>query len=369
MKTDWLKFAPLATLTEGNTANTLLRPFVWRLMQGEDLTQSEAAEFTRIMLDQNRTNAEQIAAGLVALAIKGETGEELAGMATVMRERAEKFSTRKQRFADIGGTGASTTKLFNISTAAAFVAAGAGLSIAKHSSRRVGGSSGSVEALEALRVRANFKRENGGVAKSRELAMETFESAGICFLSATAFHSAMSRVANVRSKLGLRTSFNLLGSLSNPAQPPFQLVGVWHHSLIQPMAEALALLGVKRAWVVHGADGLDEITLARETFVAEVANGQINNFNITPEDFGIKRAALVNMRVKNSVESGRIIQEIISGKRRDQARSVVVLNAAAALLISGVAKGEMSAAQLAEQSIDNGAAKQKLELLVALTNK
>lgn len=368
MRTDWLKFASIADLPDGSTANTLLRPFVWRLMRGEDLAMSEAAELMRILLDQNRTNAEQIAAALIALAIKGETAEELAGMATVMRERAESFPIRKQKFIDIGGTGSSSAKVFNVSTAAAFVVAGAGLAVAKRSDRRVLSATGSVEVLESLRVRLNFKKDAGGAAKAREMAATTFEGAGICFLSASAFHNSLARVANVRSRLGLRTTFNLLGVLANPARPPFQIVGVWHRSLLEPVAEALALLGVKRAWVVNGADGLDEITLTRETFVAEVNDGNIKTFTVEPEDFGLKRSSIDNLKIKTAAESAKIIQEVLAGTRRDQARALVLMNAAAALYVAGLAKSEIAAARLAEQSIDSDSARQKLVRLVTATS-
>lgn len=368
-KTEWLKYANLAALPNGSAGDTPLRPFLWRLMRGENLSQSEAAEFMRQLLDKDRTNVEQIAATLTALAIKGETAEELAGMAQIMHERAERFPVRKTKIADIGGTGASPTKTFNVSTAAAFVAAGAGLSIVKHSNRRVASLSGSTEVLEALRVRLNYKIGDGGEAKSRETAATAFDGAGIAFLSAAAFHGAVNRVANVRHKLGLRTTLNLLGVLTNPARPAFQVVGVWHTSLLQPMAEALNLLGVKRAWVVHGADGLDEITIARETLVAEVNNSKITTFTIEPEDFGIQRAPLDGLKTETPAQSAALIAEVLSGKRHDAARSLVVLNAAAALFISGTAKNEMYAARLAEQSIDSDSARVKLERLIMATNK
>jgi anthranilate phosphoribosyltransferase len=369
MKTDWIKFAPLTALAEGNSANTLLRPFIWRLMRGEDLTRAEAAEMMRVMLDRDRTNAEQVAAALTALAIKGETGAELAGMATVMRERAEPFVIRKAKFIDIGGTGSSAVKTFNVSTAAAFVIAGAGLPVAKNSNRRVSSAFGSIEVLEALGVRVNTRREHGGEAQSRETAQTAFEGVGLCFLSATAFHGAVNRVASVRGKLGLRTTLNLLGALSNPACPTFQIVGVWHHSLLEPMAEALAMLGVKRAWVVHGADGLDEITLARETFVVEAANGKINAFTIEPEDFGLRQSSIAKLKAKSAAESANTIQDVLSGTRRDEAKNLIVINAAAALLVSGLAKTPVQAARLAEQSIDSNSAQIKLERLIMTTNK
>ena len=369
MKTDWLKSASLAELPDGSQADTLLRPFLWRLMRGEDLTQKEAAEFFRILLDKDRTNSEQIAAALVALAIKGETGAELAGMAQVMRERAMNFASRKQKLVDIGGTGASTVKTFNASTAAAFVIAGAGLPVAKHCNRRVTSQTGSLEVLESLGVQLNFTTEDGGESRSREAAITALEGANICFLAITAFHGSINRISNIRSKLGIRTSLNLLGTLASPARPAFQIVGVWHRSLIEPIAEALKLLGVERAWVVHGADGLDEITLADETYVAEVTKSKINTFIVTPEDFGLQRHNLDELRVTTAQESAQIITDILNGTRRDSARSLVIINAAAALLVGGAAKSPIQAARLAERSIDSDSARVKLERLIMTTSR
>lgn len=369
MKTDWLKSAALAELPAGSQANTLLRPFLWRLMRGEDLTQKEAAEFFRILLDKDRTNAEQIAAALVALAIKGETGAELAGMASVMRERAAAFKTHKTKLLDIGGTGASAAKTFNVSTAAAFVIAGAGLPVAKHCNRRVASASGCAEVLELLGVQLNYSAENGGEQRARETAVTALEGANLCFLPAAAFHHSINRVSNIRGKLGIRTSLNLLGTLANPARPAFQIVGVWHRSLLEPLAEALRLLGVERAWIVCGADGSDEITLADETFVVEVAKNKLNSFVVTPEDFGLRRQSLAGIRAKDAPESAAIIQQVLSGKRRDAARGLVIINAAAALFVGGAAQTPVQAARLAERAIDSDSARIKLDRLVMTSSK
>lgn len=368
-KTDWFKFASLPALQPGSAADTPLRHFLWRLMRGEDLTAAEAADFLRALLDRDRSNIEQIAAALVALAAKGETSEELTGMASVMRERAAAFETRKQKFIDVSGTGSSRAKTFNVSTAASFVIAGAGLAVAKQVNRRVVSQTGSVEVLESLGVRLHFAKDEGGEARARENAYAAFAGAGLGFLPAQAFHQQMNLIASVRRKLGLRTTFNLLGALVNPARPPFQIVGVWHPSLLAPVAESLAALGVKRAWVVHGADGLDELTIAGETNVVETDDGKLNRFTVTPEDFGLKRGKIENLRADSPETSAQTIREILSGKRRDEARNLVVLNAAAALLVGGAAKTEMQAARLAEQSLDSDSARVKLERVVMTTNK
>ncbi|MBC7798812.1 MAG: anthranilate phosphoribosyltransferase [Pyrinomonadaceae bacterium] len=368
-KTDWLKSASLTRLSENSLAATPFRDSLWRLMRGESLSQTEAADFLRISIDRENANSEQIAGALIALAVKGETAEELAGMATVMRERSAPFETRNKNFIDIGGTGSSATKTFNVSTAAAFVIAGAGLPVAKYARRRVISNTGSIEVLEQLGVRLNYKNDDGGEVKTRETAQASFNGAGIGFLSALAYQNGVNSIFEIHRRLGVRTSFNLLGTLANPARPPFQIVGVWHKSLLEPMANALNLLGVKRAWIVLGADGLDEITLSRETFVAEVSNGSVNTFTIEPEDFGFQRASIEKLKVKNAAESAQIIKDVLASKRRDEARSMVILNAAAAIYVGGLAKTEIQAARLAEQSIDSDSARIKLERLIMTTNK
>jgi anthranilate phosphoribosyltransferase len=206
-------------------------------------------------------------------------------------------------------------------------------------------------------------------ASEPAVAERCLNGAGICFMFAPKFHPILRRVGDVRRSLGVRTSLNLLGPLSNPANAPKQIIGVWHKSLVEPMAKALTLLGIEKAWVVHGSDGLDEITLSGTTHVAEVEKGKIKLFNVTPEDFGIKRGKIAQLHANTPEESATIIREILSGKRRDEARSLVVINAAAALVVGGIAKEPMQAARLAEQSIDSHSASTKLERLVQTTNK
>ncbi|MGI8467790.1 MAG: anthranilate phosphoribosyltransferase [Pyrinomonadaceae bacterium] len=356
-KTDWLLAAP--TAATNNKANTLLHPFLIRLMRGENLSEREAAEFFSALTSEN-ANPAQIAGALVALAAKGETAAELAGMARVMREKAVTIKSRTKNFIDTAGTGSSLSKTFNVSTAAAFVIAGAGLSVAKHGNRAVTSRTGSADVLEKLGVK---------ISSEPQTAEKCLNGAGICFLFAPKFHPALRRVGDVRRNLGVRTSLNLLGPLSNPANAPRQIIGVWHHSLVKPMAEALALLGTECAWIVHGSDGLDELTLTGETHVAEITKNDINTFTIEPESFGIKRGNIKHLQVKTPDESARIVREILASKRRDEARNLVVLNAAAALFVGGITKDTMHAARLAEQSIDSGQAQNKLDRLIQTTNK
>src|SRR5437773_4145534 len=259
--------------------NLELRRLTERLMRGENLARSEAANFLNELLSPPATDA-QVAAALALLAAKVETVEELAGMAEAMRDRAIQLRSRHARFIDTAGTGSSRAKTFNVSTAAAFVIAGAGLPVAKHGSRAATSLCGSADVLEALGV---------NTAASPETVEHCFNEHGICFIFAPLFHQATARVAHIRRELGLRTTFNLLGPLTNPARAPSQILGVWDPSLLERVASALALLGVQKAWVVHGADGLDEITITDRTIVAVcLPNGSLATITISPQDFGLK---------------------------------------------------------------------------------
>src|SRR6516225_9238473 len=256
------------------TGNLDLRETTMRLVRRENLSRTEGANFLDGLLDPAATDA-QIAAELVALTAKGETVEELAGMAEAMRERARPLHSRHERFIDTAGTGSSTAKRFNVSTAAAFVIAGAGLPVAKHGARASSSKSGSAEVLEALGV---------NTVASPETMERSLNEHGICFMFAPQFHRATARVAQVRRRLGVHTTFNLLGPLTNPARAPFQLLGVWDRSLVQRVASALAHLGAEKAWVVHGADGLDEVTITAATFAARCSKDTgVETFTISPE--------------------------------------------------------------------------------------
>ncbi len=356
-KTKWLLDAP--TSATNPKADTPLYQFLVRLVRGEDLSMDEASDFFRVLTDP-ATYPQQIAGALAALTAKGETFAELAGMARVLRENAVTIKTRYTNYIDTTGTGSSEAKTFNISTAAAFVIAGAGLPVAKQVSRAVLSNTGSAEVLAKLGVK---------VSGEPEVARACLDGAGIGFMFAPKFHPTLKRVGTIRSNLGIRSCFNLLGVLSNPTMPPKQVVGVWHQSLVEPMAQALMLLGTQNAWVVYGKDGLDEITLMGETLVAEINGNKVRKFVVTPEDFGLTRHEIKHLRVDTPEESAQIISDILSSKRRDEARHLVVLNAAAALLVGGLADNPMHAARLAEQSIDSHSAQVKLERLIQTTNK
>jgi anthranilate phosphoribosyltransferase len=337
-----------------------LRSLLMRLMRGENLGRAESAALLDALLDGTATDA-QIAAALVALAVKGETVEELAGMAQAMRLRARRICSTHPRFIDTAGTGSSYAKTFNVSTAAAFVIAGAGLPVAKHGSRAATSRSGSADVLSALGVNVSAAPEKS------ETCLDEF---GICFMFAPLYHNATARVAGVRRELGVHTTFNLLGPLTNPAGAPRQLIGVWHAALVEPMARTLCALGTERAWVVHGSDGLDEVTLAGETLVAEAHEGDIKSFEIGPKDFGLERSSsLEHLRGGDAEANARTIREVFRGERRDEARDLIIANAAAALFVGGAADNLHEAARLAEKSIDDGAAQNKLDQLIKATNE
>ncbi|MFN2513257.1 MAG: anthranilate phosphoribosyltransferase, partial [Pyrinomonadaceae bacterium] len=304
----------------------VLRDFLPRLVRREDLSRGEAEGLLNALLNEDTTDA-QIAAVLVALAAKGETVEELAGMAAALRKRAVRITCQHRCFIDTAGTGSSLAKTFNISTAAAFVIAGAGLPVAKHGNRAASSRSGSADLLSALGV---------NVIASPDVSERCLNEIDICFMFAPLYHGATARVAAIRRQLGIHTTFNLLGPLSNPAGAPRQIVGVWRRDLVERMAKVLAASGTERAWVVHGEDGLDEITLATKTLVAEVKGENVSSFEVEPKTFGLWRGSLEHLRGGDAEANGRIIREVLSGKRRDEARALVIANAAAALYVGGI---------------------------------
>lgn len=327
-------------------------------MRGEDLSAKDASLFFRALIDPN-LGSNQIAAALTALTAKGETHEELAGMADVMRANAIKIKPPKNAI-DIAGTGSSAVKTFNVSTAAALVAAGAGVVVAKQSNRGVTSKTGSADVLESLGIKP---------AAEAPIAQVSLSGAGIAFLFAPKFHPALRRVADVRGRLGIRTCLNLLGLLANPAGVSHHLIGVWHKSLVEPMAKALATLKAENAWVVYGDDGLDEITLSGKTFVGTIKNGQVKPYLISPSDFGLRPGKTSHLKAATPKESAAMIRDVLASRRRDEARSLIVLNAAAAIYLAGLAKDPVQAARIAEQSIDSGMAQARLDRLIQVTNK
>jgi len=311
----------------------------------------------------------QIAALLVALHMKGETVEEIVGFAEAIRAAATPLSlhpnhtvdvsgTERDALVDTCGTGGDASGTFNISTATALVVAGAGVRVAKHGNRSVTSKCGSADVMEALGV-------NIDLPPARLAAC--LEQVGIAFLFAPAMHSAMQYVQSARRQLRLRTVFNLLGPLTNPAHASAQVVGVYSAALVEKLAEALSMLGLHRALVVHGLDGLDEITITGPTRIAEVRDETVRSYEVTPEEFGMNRGTLDDICGGDAAANAAIIAEILAGAKSPR-RDVVLMNAAAALVAAGRVDHLADALPLVSRSIDSGAAAEKLHALVRFTS-
>ena len=337
------------------TAKSKFSSQISRLTRADNLSCREAADLVSCLLAETATDGE-IAAALVAWARKEVTVDELVGCATAMRANALKINARYESFLDTAGTGSSQAKTFNVSTAAAFVVAGAGVPVAKHGNRGVTSRTGSSDVLAELGVRINA---------SPETTEKCLNELGICFMFAPLYHGTTKRVASVRRELGIRTIFNLLGPVTNPAGAPFQLVGVSQAEQVEPLAKALSALGTKRAWVVHGLDGLDEVTLAEETLVAEACAGSVQTFKLSPEDFGMKCTSLKELASPDPKASAQIIRQVLSARLQGAARDLIVANAAAALLVAEATGCLTEAKRMAETSIDSGAAARKLNNLIS----
>src|SRR5579872_2235335 len=335
---------------------------------GESLSREMARDVMSEILSGGATDA-QIAALLVALHMKGETVEEIVGFAEAIRQAAAPLKvhdfaldvsgTERDALVDTCGTGGDASGTFNISTATALTIAGAGVRVAKHGNRSVTSQCGSADVVEALGI--NITLPPARVA-------ECLEQVGIAFLFAPSMHSAMKYVQPARRELRLRTVFNLLGPLCNPAHASAQVVGVYSADLVEKLARALKLLGLHRAMVVHGLDGLDEITITGPTRVAEVREGKVRGYEVTPEEFGMHRGSLDDISGGNAARNAGIIRDILAGQKSAR-RDVVLLNAAAALVVAGKADHLVEAAPLAAKSIDSGAAAAKLAALVSFTNQ
>lgn len=335
----------------------------------QSLSRDEARKVMSEVLTGQCTDA-QIAALLVALHMKGETVEEIVGFAEAIRSAAAPLAvvgnstidvsgTERDALVDTCGTGGDASGTFNISTATALVAAGAGVRVAKHGNRSVTSKCGSADVMEALGV--NITLPPARVA-------DCLKEVGIAFLFAPAMHSAMKYVQPARRELRLRTVFNLLGPLTNPAHASAQVVGVYSDDLVEKLAEALSMLGLRRALVVHGSDGLDEISISGPTRVAEVRDAQVRTYQVAPEEFGLERAPIEALSGGDAAENADILREVLAGKKSAR-RDVVLLNAAAALVAAGRTNHLADAMPLAANSIDSGAAVAKLQALAAFTQR
>ncbi|MDE3016014.1 MAG: anthranilate phosphoribosyltransferase [Pseudomonadota bacterium] len=336
--------------------DTAFSPILTLLADGKNLPRDMAVRAFQIIMNGGATPA-QMGAFLMALRLKGETVDEIAGGATAMRAKAQPFKAPPGAI-DTCGTGGDERHTYNISTAVAFVLTACGMKVAKHGNRSVSSKSGSADVLAALGVNINAEPK----VLERCLA-----ECNICFLLAPKFHPAMRHVAPVRQELGVRTIFNLLGPLSNPAAPDFQLLGVYADAWGEPLAHALKELGTKAAWVVHGSDGMDELTLSGASMVAELKDGNVRRFEVTPEEAGLARAPLEDLKGKTPEHNAGKLLEAISGVESAY-RNAVVYNAAAGLIIAGKAADLKEGAAMAKDAIDSGKAHAILKKLADVSN-
>ncbi len=360
----------LATLTAAMILDALHR----LANHNQSLARAEARDVMAEVLTGKCSDA-QIAALLIALRMKGETVEEIVGFAEAIRaaaaplpiERANEAlavtgtgrdALAEDSLVDTSGTGGDASGTFNISTATALVTAGAGIRVAKHGNRSISSKCGSADVVEALGV---------NIQLSPERAAQCLRDVGICFLYAPNLHPAMKQVQSVRRELRMRTMFNLLGPLTNPARASGQVVGVYSLELVEKLAEALSMLGLRRALVVHGLDGLDEITITGTTRIAEAREGSVRTYEVEPEEFGMARASLESIAGGDASENAEIIRAVLGGEKSPR-RDVVLLNSAAALVAAGGADHIAAAVPLAVASIDSGAAAGKLEALVRFSS-
>ena len=325
-----------------------------KLLNKQDLAADEMREVMRLIMSGKASDA-QIGGFLIALRCKGETIDEIAAAAEVMRELASKVAVTGEHVIDTCGTGGDGANTFNISTTCAFVVAAAGGQVAKHGNRSVSSSCGSADVLEAAGVNLDL---------SAEQVAQCVNDIGVGFLFAPKHHGAMKHTINVRKEMGVRTLFNLLGPLSNPADAPNQLIGVFAHEWLEPLAQVLKKLGSRHVLVVHADDGLDEISIASATTIAELKDGAVSTYTITPEQFGFKRAGLSDLAVDGAASSLMMVKSVLDNKD-GAARDIVLLNAGAAIYAANITDTLAAGIEKARQVIADGAARAKFDALIA----
>ena len=335
----------------------MFRDLLQKVMRKEDLTEAEAAQAMDDIVE-GRVAPAQVAGLLVGLAMKGERPAEIVGLARSMRSRAVAIAAPAGGTVDLCGTGGDATGTFNISSVASIVAAACGLTVAKHGNRSVSSRCGSADVFEALGV---------NVSASPATAERCLQGARFAFLFAPSFHPSMRNVASVRRDLGVRTAFNLLGPLTNPTGPAFQLVGVPRPELTELLARALSMLGSTRAWVVHGADGLDELSTTGYTKVSECRAGAVNTFYVHPAEVGLPKAPLAALAGGDAATNAAIAGRVLGGEH-GAARDIVLLNAGAALFVAGRAPHLLDGLRMAAGAIDSGAARRTLDALVRISS-
>ncbi|SEA94384.1 anthranilate phosphoribosyltransferase [Thiothrix caldifontis] len=334
-----------------------LQKYIRKITENGSFSTEEMTDAMRTIMTGQATPA-QIGGFLIGLRMRGETVTEISAAASVMRELATRVEVSPEHLVDTCGTGGDSSGTFNISTASAFVAAAAGARVAKHGNRSISSKSGSADVLEAAGVNLNITPEQ---------VAHCINTLGVGFLFAQKHHGAMGHASAPRRELGVRTIFNLLGPMSNPANAPNQVLGVFDQHWVRPMAEVLKNLGSKHVMVVHAADGLDEISTAALTFVAELKDGVITEYTIQPEDMGVQQSSLDSVRVETAQESLRLIQRVFAGEQ-GTARDIVCLNAGAAIYVAGLADSHAAGVAKAQQVLDSGAAVVRLQQLIDLTN-
>jgi anthranilate phosphoribosyltransferase len=333
----------------------MIREGIQKLIEGTDLTYEESGVIMGEVMSGKATNS-QTAAFLTALRMKGEAVEELIAFASVMKEHCRQIHPKVQgRLVDTCGTGGDKVKTFNVSTSAAFVIAGAGVTVAKHGNRAVTSKSGSADVLEKLGL--NLALEPPSIES-------IIERVGIGFMFAPAFHPAMRYAAEPRREIGIRTVFNILGPLTNPAGAKAQLLGVYDQKLVVPMAYALQKLGCEEAMVVHGLDGLDEVSTVGATVIAHLKDSNVTKAELSPKDFGLKKAMINDLQCSSAEESAETLFRILNGKVIGTKTDFVIVNAAAGIIVGGKASDFKEGIELARESIENGVAYRKLLELV-----
>lgn len=331
---------------------------IQKLIDRKDLDFTEVETVIKQITEGRATDA-QMASFLTALRMKGETVQEITAAAQTLKNKCIPLNLNTPEAIDIVGTGADCRGTFNISTIAAFIAAGAGCKVAKHGNRSVSSKSGAADVLEALGANINITPAE---------SLSIFEKTGICFLFAPNYHPCMKFAAPVRQEIGIRTLFNILGPLINPAQAKMQLIGVYDKKLVEPIAKVLQNLGVTRGMTVHGFDGLDEATITGPTMISEIKDGKITSYTVKPEDFGLKPVYLKDIQGGDSRENAQIILDIFNKKETGAKRDIAALNAGLALYITKIAPDIKEGVELAKVSIDKGFALKALNEFIALSN-
>ena len=335
-----------------------MKEILSKLVAGNDLTKEEAMKAQEMILSGEATQS-QIACFLTALRMKGETLDEITGLAMVLRDKANTISPKVDNYVDFVGTGGDCTYSFNISTTSAFVVAAAGVPVAKHGNRSISSKSGAGDVLEALGV---------NISADPDVVEKCVEEVGIGFMFAPHFNPAMKYVGPVRKEMGIRTVFNILGPLSNPSRAKAMVVGVYSPSLTEVIAGTMANLDVKRGFVVSGEDNMDEFTLTGSSTVSEIKDGKVETYEITPEQFGLKRCKIEDLQGGDGTVNAQITKDILSGKERGAKREIVLLNAGAALYIGGKAESIEEGIRIAGETMDAGKAMETLEAMVKATN-